>query len=330
MKELLRQGSRKSTLIRAIGSILALALLVYVLSQQGWEAIKASIQQIALWRLVLAFGLVMVSRFMVSARWHVLLRSADIQVRYRDSTQITFAGLFATNFLPTTIGGDVVRLAAGVRLKFDTVICAASLVVDRLVGMAGMATAVPLGLPSLLGAFPPAALASFSVAGRWQRLRDRAIGLLQRLLGALRVWLAHPVSLLLAFAASWVHMLCTFGAIDLILKGMDESLSFWVVGGLYSIVYFMTLIPISINGYGLQEISMAVVLSRAGGVTLANALTAALLFRTLVMLASLPGAVFLPQILLQPGQPAETAAALKPSYTDPADPSGENYGAKPS
>jgi hypothetical protein len=196
--------------------------------------------------------------------------------------------------------------------------------------MAGMATAVPLGLPSLLGAVSPATLATVSVTGRWQRLRDRAIDLLQRLLGALRVWLAHPASLLMAFVVSWVHMLCTFGAIALILTGMGESLSFWVVGGLYSIVYFMTLIPISINGYGLQEISMAVVLSRAGGVSMANALTTALLFRTLVMLASLPGAVFLPEILLQPGQLGETAAALKPSRPDQTDPSGENYGAKSS
>jgi len=43
---------------------------------------------------------------------------------------------------------------------------------------------------------------------------------------------------------------------------------------------------------------------------MANALTTALLFRTLVMLASLPGAVFLPEILLQPGQSGETAEVL--------------------
>ena len=71
----------------------------------------------------------------------------------------------------------------------------------------------------------------------------------------------------------------------------------WLIGGLYSLVYFVTLIPISVNGYGLQEISMTIIFSNLGNATVSNGLTVALLFRTLMLLASLPGVLFLPDIL---------------------------------
>ena len=76
--------------------------------------------------------------------------SAGTGITLRQSTHLTFAMLFASNFLPTTIGGDVVRLAGALRLGFDQAISVASLVVDRLVGMTGMAMALLLGLPDFL------------------------------------------------------------------------------------------------------------------------------------------------------------------------------------
>ena len=89
----------------------------------------------------------MVSRLAVAGRWHVLMHSAGTGIIPRQSIRLTFAMLFASNFLPTTIGGDVVRYAGAVRLGFDNAISLASLVVDRLVGMTGMAMALPFGIP---------------------------------------------------------------------------------------------------------------------------------------------------------------------------------------
>ena len=89
--------------LRLFGTLLAAALLVYLLSQQGWEEIIAAIQRIPLWLLLLAFGLMMVSRFAVAGRWHVLLRSAGVWIAVGETLRVTFAGLFSTNFLPTTI-----------------------------------------------------------------------------------------------------------------------------------------------------------------------------------------------------------------------------------
>jgi hypothetical protein len=302
--------SKRQSIIRVIGTIIALALLVYLLSQQGWDEIGAALRQIAPWRLLLALALIVISRLAVWARWHVLLRSGGVAITPGQSLRVTFAGLFATNFLPTTIGGDVIRLAGALQLKYDAAVCAASLIVDRLVGMAGMAMTVPFGLPRFLQAGPAqdslylhqdlhvASLAAVPYLGKWWRKAwEAAASLSHRLLNALGLWLKQPRALLNALAFSWVHMLCIFGILWLLFGGMGAAIPVWLIAGLYSIVYFVTLLPFSINGYGLQEISMTFVFSRLGGASMSSALTAALLFRTLLMVASLPGVLFVPGML---------------------------------
>ena len=102
-------------------------------------------------------------------------------------------------------------------------------------------------------------------------------------------------------------MLCLFFILLTLFKGMDQAISFWLVGGLYSLVYFVTLMPFSINGYGIQEVSMTLIFSTVGGVSMESGLTAALLFRTIMMLASLPGALFVPELLA--GAKARAGAA---------------------
>jgi uncharacterized membrane protein YbhN (UPF0104 family) len=302
-------AAKRSTYLRAAGTLLALALLAYLLSQQGWAEIWDALRQIEIWRLLLAFVLMMISRLAVSARWHVLLRAADVNISLEESIRITFAGLFASNFLPTTIGGDVIRLAGAIRLKFDAAICAASLVADRLVGMAGMAMALPLGLPAFLQAggfkdftsswrfIPGIGLAASLESGRLQKLWARGKGLLVRLLRALTLWTRQPRALLISLLLSWIHMLCLFGILALLFRGMGEPVHFLLLGGLYSLVYFITLLPISINGYGLQEVSMTVIFTSVMGTSMSAALAAALIFRTLMMVASLPGALFVPDMM---------------------------------
>ncbi len=229
----------------------------------------------------------------------------------RNSLRITFAGLFATNFLPTTIGGDVIRLAGAIRLKFDAAVCAASLVVDRLVGMAGMAMVLPFCLPALpeiTGAArqPVFAMLTTSSNNMWETLANRSRASFQKIGQAFDLWRKNPRSLIFSLAWSWVHMLSVFSILWLLFYGLGETISFWLVGGLYSLVYFFTLIPISINGYGLQEISMTFVFYQMGGISLSSSLTAALLFRTLMIIGSLPGAFFIPGMLTSSEPPGDT------------------------
>lgn len=326
-----KKNNRTALLIRLAGTLVAVALLLYLLSQQGWREIGTAIRLIPAWRFALALGLILVSRLAVSGRWYVLLRSAGVHISLAQSVRITFAGLFASNFLPTTIGGDVIRLAGAVQLNFDAMVSAASLVVDRLIGMLGMAMLLPFGLPQFLqnnganashladGCKGLTVNAALLPLGKWgQKILAKGRQLIRQLLRALSVWVNQPGAMFLSLLFSWMHMLCVFGAIWLFLGGMGEAVPFMLVGGLYSLVYFVTLLPLSINGYGIQEVSMTFVFSVVAGASTHSSLAAALLFRTVMMLGSLPGALFVPALLPGTRDPtdsiAESNAGVRPQH----------------
>jgi uncharacterized membrane protein YbhN (UPF0104 family) len=299
-------SENRQTLLRGAGSLLAFGLLVFLIVQ-NWDAIVVAIQQIPLWRFLLATALIFVSRFFVIGRWHVLLRAAKLNIPFARTAALTFTGLFANNFLPTTIGGDVVRFAGAAEMGYDSSIVLASLVADRLAGMAGMATVLPFGLIPLWSWGAGRISQSIALAALWKKAWD----FVGRTFRALTIWLKKPISLLGAYCLTWGHLLCFFGATSVLLTGLNESVPFWTIAGISSIVYFLTQIPISINGYGVQELSQTYLFVHLAGISVPNAITLALLIRVIFMIASLPGAFYLPSILTAIDR-AKTAKASQP------------------
>ena len=78
---------------------------------------------------------------------------------------------------------------------------------------------------------------------------------------------------------------------------IGEPIPFWLVGGCWAMSYFPTLLPVSINGMGVQELTLTFFFVNYGGVSLPAALTMAALMRLIPALASVPGAWFVPGLL---------------------------------
>jgi uncharacterized membrane protein YbhN (UPF0104 family) len=285
-------STHRQRILQLAGTVLAIFLLFLLLREGGWEGMVSAMRQIEALDLLWVLILFLISRFATVLRWHVLLRSGGIDIHFWDTASLTFTGLFASNFLPTTIGGDVVRLGGILRMGYDRAICIASIAADRLVGMLGMFMASPIGVaytwPVLMTG--PSGLSSIAFL-------NRPVRFLKRILATFSVWLKKPGSLLLSLTFTWVHMLCVFGSIYLFVDDLGTPVSFWMIAGLWSLTYFITLIPISINGYGLQELSFTFLFSNVAGVTPAMSLTISVLLRAYLMITSLPGAVFLPSTL---------------------------------
>lgn len=285
-------SENRSLILRLGGTVLAIGLLVLLFSRE-WDEIKSAFTRIAPWRLAAALGLILASRFCTVGRWYTLLHSAGVRLTPWQAISLTFTGLFSSNFLPTTIGGDVVRLAGAMRLGYDRPICLASIAADRLVGMLGMTTALPLGAAPVWNMLQSGSLQAASLAGLWQHGWD----FVRRTFQALSLWTKKPAALMTALLFTWGHMSCTFLSAFILIEGLNEHMSFWMIAGLWSVSYFITLIPISVNGYGLQELSISILFTNAGGLSMAASLTLAVLMRILTIVASLPGAIFLPSIL---------------------------------
>jgi uncharacterized membrane protein YbhN (UPF0104 family) len=282
-------AKNRSLALRLFGTILTLVLLVWLISQR-WQEIAEALQRLPFLNLLAAIVLTILSRLFVMARWHVLLRSGGVPISFKETIKIVFTGLFASNFLPTTIGGDVVRLAGVIQMGYDRAVCLASIAADRLINMGGMVLMAPLGVWQV---FQAGTLPALGMAGIWQKGLDFA----RRTLQSFSLWIKKPQALFGAFAFALAHIFCTFITMYFLLQGMGHPVSVWKIAGLSSLAYFVTLMPISINGYGVNELTVTFLYSQIGGVSVSVSATAALISRILNMLASLPGALFLPGIM---------------------------------
>lgn len=288
-------------IIRWVGTALSIGILVWLLCQTGWQQVWDQLKQLAWWRIAGCLVLVFVSRLATWGRWHTLLQVQEVNVKWQDSLRLTFAGLFASNVLPTTIGGDVARLAGAVRIGVDPAVAAASLMADRLVGMTGMLLMVPFAVPALLQQYHKAQMSiaigsAFSAPceNRWWKRIKRGI---QKVFGSFKFWLKHPVILLKALGFTFIHMAAIYGIVTLLIEGMGEKLPIHLIAGIWSLTYFISLLPVSINGLGLQEVTITNLYSVLGGLTQATTLSLAVILRALWMIGSLPGAFFLSSVI---------------------------------
>lgn len=286
-------SQNRAAVIRWAGTVLALLLLWLLIREEEWGDILLAVQRVSFGQFGLALVFMMVSRLCVVGRWHVLMRSGGVDISVKDSAALTFTGLFASNFLPTTVGGDLARLAGAMQLGFDRAVCLAALVADRLIGMIGMALALPFGVSPLMKSL---ALLPFKALAL-PPFVHKIIGFARRTLSAFSIWIKKPLALLSSLAFTLGNMAFMFAAFYTLTTGLGDNISYWLIAGLWSLTYFVTLIPISINGYGVQELSLSFLLVQVGGLDHAESLTIAVLIRILFILASTPGALFLPGIM---------------------------------
>ena len=88
------------------------------------------------------------------AKWRMVVNAAGAQLDFRTSAQCYAGGLFGTLFLPSIIGGDVVRLAVGLRRSPNPAAVLAGNVADRFIDVAAQGGLVLVGLLLLPGALP--------------------------------------------------------------------------------------------------------------------------------------------------------------------------------
>ena len=235
-------ASNRQLVLRLIGSVLAIGLIYVLVREEGWGEVVSAIKQISWQRMAWGLLFVLISRLFVTARWYVLLRSGNVRISFWNSAALTFTGLFSNNFLPTTIGGDVVRLAGAMQLGYDRPTSLASLAADRLLGMLGMACALPFGLPQALSVLGGNGAQSMALPPLFKRMWSFA----RRTLQSFSTWLQQPWALLAGLGCTWGHMLFTFAALYTIIEGLGAHVDFPLLGGLWSVTYFVTLVPISI------------------------------------------------------------------------------------
>jgi glycosyltransferase 2 family protein len=137
--------------LRWLAAFVVLGILIHFLPLQ---LLGEAIQKVPLTRFLAILIGYLLAHTIGIAKWRMVVNAAGAQLDFRTSAQCYAGGLFATLFLPSIIGGDVVRLAVGLRRSPNPAAVLAGNVADRFLDMTSQAGLVLLGLVLLPGSLP--------------------------------------------------------------------------------------------------------------------------------------------------------------------------------
>lgn len=277
--------------------------------------IVTTVRRAAAGTLALAF-LVLAPIFPIqAARWLILLRAAGIEVGFGKSFRLVMVGCFFNYCAPGTTGGDVAKAYYAARGSGRVAVATMSVLVDRLVGMAGLL--VVGSLAGLLVLDDPvawrvtltvwllaAALVVAAILYSSRRLRDRLrlAALVSRLPGheliagvdrALLAYRDRKAAVAGALALAVAVHACAVASTVLAGRALGIERSLGLMAAVIPLVIFVGAIPVSYQGLGTMEAVAVPLLVASPGATVNQVVGMLLVHRILLLAYSLTGSLYL-------------------------------------
>src|SRR5229473_5771346 len=155
-----KSRARLITALRWAAALAVFAILFHFLPVAQLRRALASVPPI---RFAIILIIYLCAHAMGILKWRMVVNAAGSQLDFTTSAQCYLGGLFGTLFLPSIIGGDVIRMAVGLRRSPRPAAVLAGNIADRFIDVAAQAGLVALGLILLPGSLP-AVLRSKAVA----------------------------------------------------------------------------------------------------------------------------------------------------------------------
>src|SRR5216683_8423326 len=130
----------------ALRWLAALAVLALLLHFFPLAPLRSALAHVPLTRFLAILLLYLLGHAAGIVKWRMVVNAAGAELSLAASAQCYAGGLFGTLFLPSIIGGDVVRLAVGLRRSPRPAAVLAGNVVDRFLDVIAQAGLVLLGL----------------------------------------------------------------------------------------------------------------------------------------------------------------------------------------
>jgi uncharacterized protein (TIRG00374 family) len=322
------RGRRSIEFVLRIG--VTAALLALVLRKTDLAAVIAAIAKVGVDVFLLATGIFVLLSLLVAVRWRQIVLSLGHRLSFYESWRLVMIGLFFNQCLPSGIGGDVVRIVLAARLGVPRRPAFVSVVVDRLFALAAVGVCMLAGLWCLPWGKPflVDAILSLLVAAAFAFLLgfDRCLALIERYPTVVRssAWrklqrviepgrmVSHTFQFVLhrgglAQAIVWTSMinqLALGGIVFLIGARLDPELRLIDAMLLFPPAMLLSMLPISLGGWGIREGSMVLFLGVAG-VSSTAALAISLSFGIAMVLAGAIGGIMW---LVQPRTSTHPAA----------------------
>lgn len=298
-------ASRRSTI--PVGFLLRLAvsggLAWFLLAQSDLAAIRSSLSNLdgRYWGAALVMYLF--SQVTSGHRWSALSRAVGFQYPWTHFQKLYMEGMFFSLCLPSSIGGDVVKAVRLGRNASERFLAAGTVFADRLTGLTALCmifatgffvrswelsftTAMFLGAGVVLVAFVSFLFGQWFL--RWNSARLARIPRLGVILAELNIYNHRPGVVFRAVGWSFVVQLTNVAMVWLLGRGIGVELpsaSYFVA---VPAVALASTLPLSVNGVGVREGGLALLLKQ-DGVTEEQGVALGLLWFSITLASGLIG-----------------------------------------
>jgi len=291
-------------------------LLWFLFSRIDVEKLWAGTRSASVSWLVVALIIYAVTVVVSVWRWRLLLDAQDVHVETNRLAGSYLVALFFNNFLPSNIGGDVIRIRDTALQAGSKTLATAVVLVDRGLGLMGLVLVAACGASlaaggATAGALPivpawlwagfilgaglsaPAVLAPVGFGRLLQPLRvfhpDWIDNRIEKLTGVLARFRDRPSALAGCFGGAVLVQAGTVAYYLAAAYALHIAIGPWDLAVIVPLSFLLQMAPVSINGFGVREAAFSLYFARLR-LPLESALLVSLVPTMLVMFFSLSGA----------------------------------------
>jgi uncharacterized membrane protein YbhN (UPF0104 family) len=247
-------------------------------------------------------------------RWHLLLEAQRIDVTFRSVLGTFLVATYFNNFLPSNIGGDVIRIGDMARFANSKTLSTTVVLMDRILGLMALVLVAALGATAigrlhhvaapiwpvwLWAGFLAGAAATtpavFAPAGFGRLLRPLTIfhpewvgGRITTLTGALARFGEEPRALVMAFGGAVFVQLALVLYYFAVAYALHLDITLWDLAVVVPMSFVVQLMPVSVGGFGVREAFFSYYFHRIGQ-PIEDAVLLSLVAQAMLMLFSLSG-----------------------------------------
>lgn len=255
--------------------------------------------------LMVALALMVAQTLIASARWYRLNLATGLPLTYGETLKFFVIGTFFNQTLPSSVGGDVVRIVLIQRCGVSLGAAFSNILTDRIFGFLGLILIAAAGIPTILDLLnrPTAigligiillgltAVGVFLLLGSEMGARLTRLRFLQPFhqtgLNMLRVLVMPGRAAIIVGLSLLTHALMII-MVWALAKGLVIDLTVGIIAALIPISVLATMLPISVAGWGVREGAVVVLLGFVG-IAAEDALVLSLLNGLILTAIGLPG-----------------------------------------
>jgi uncharacterized membrane protein YbhN (UPF0104 family) len=307
-------SSVRRYILLAVKLSVSIILLVVLFSRIDVAQLWQTAREASVPWLLAAIAIFGASTLAAVWRWNLLLKAQHIAITMPSLAGSFLVATYFNNFLPSNIGGDVIRIGDTARHTNSKTLAATVVLMDRILGLIALVFVAALGATALGrlhhtaapiwpvwlwagfgGGAAATAVAVFAPAAPGLLLRPLKVfhaewvaSRITTLTGALGRFGEKPSALVIAFGGAIFVQIALVLYYFAVAYALHLDIAIWDLAVVIPMSFVVQLLPVSVGGFGVREAFFSYYFHRIGQ-PIEDAVLLSLVAQALLMLFSLSG-----------------------------------------